>query len=263
MDTDRGHPLDPDSLEMRVLKEGARAARIKDYQWAESTKKFVDIPANFQDATPMTKRERKDLLKGIPDFTRTFPCKGPRALSTEDRARVRWWNELWFLEKGAPRLHNQMVDQLRALTYLAQECGDAKERIGLSLDELRFLLRKIIILHVDTMKLLSQMQVRRALLATNRSTDPREMDPLQFIISDKRRETEVKRAESKLAVDINASRPLLKGYAKAKKSPPAPFGGLGTSTPTGRGFFKRGRGRGRGSYQAYQGGTGRGQSNQL
>src|SRR5690349_18043435 len=98
-------------------------------------------------------------------------------------ARVRWWNELWLLENGAPRLHNQLTDQLRALTYLAQECSDAPERIGLTLDELRSLLRKIIVLHVDTMKLLSHMQVRRALLATNRGTT-REMDPQHLIPRD-------------------------------------------------------------------------------
>ena len=279
VDDDGGPTLHNDSLEMKVLREGARAALIRDYVWAEDTKRFVNIPQSFQDAVPMTKRERKDLLKGIPEnFNRVFPCRGPRALSVEDRQRVRWWNELWFLEKGAPRLHGQMVDQLRALTYLAQECGEAPERIGLSIDELRVLLRKIITIHVDTMKLLAHMQVKRALLATNRGSGAKDTDPEQLIISEKRRESEVKRAESRLAVDINARRPLLKNYSKNKK--PTPFGGLGTRRhrqPTQatsldqprlfahrggatRGYFRtRGRGRGRG----FRGGSGRGQTPQL
>ena len=265
--------LESDSLEMKVLRESARASLIKNYVWADSTKNFVDVPQSFQDAVPMKKRERKELLKDVPDnFGRVFPCRGTRSLTKEDRKRVKWWNELWFLEKGAPKLHGYMVDELRALLYLAQECGDAPERVGLQLDELQSLLQKIIKLHVDTMRMLASMQTKRAILATNRGSDENEADPQTLIISDKRREREVKRAESSLAADI-VSRPLLR-YSGKK---PSPFGGLGTRRPrqsyqgftprgsaprtnSSRGYFsKRGRGRGR----AYQGGAGRGQPSQL
>lgn len=267
-----------DSAEIFV-REGARAILLKNYTWAESTKTFVDIPQSFQDAEPMSKKARKELLKGIPEnFTRVFPCKGPRALTDEDRARVRWWNELWFLETGAPRLHGHLVDELRALAFLAQECSDAPERIGLELPDLRTLLQKIITLHVDTMRLVANMQTKRAILATSRgSASALTPDPERLIISDKRREMEVKRAESKLAADIIA-RPLLKTYRGGNRKPP-PFGGLGStrrhrqpqSTPfafargTPRGgatriFAKRGRGRGR---AFNQGGTGRGQPSQF
>ena len=265
--------LESDSLEMKVLRESARASLIKNYVWADSTKEFAEVPQSFQDATPMKKRERKELLKDIPEnFGKVFPCRGTRSLTKEDRKRVKWWNELWFLEKGAPKLHGYMVDELRALMYLAQECGDAPERVGLQLDELQSLLQKIIRLHVDTMRMLASMQTKRAILATNRGSDENEADPQTLIISDKRREREVKRAESSLAADI-VSRPLLR-YSGKK---PSPFGGLGTRRPrqgyqgftprgsaprtnSSRGYFsKRGRGRGR----AYQGGAGRGQPSQL
>lgn len=113
------------------------------------------------------------------------------------------------------------------MTFLAQECGEAEERIGLSIDELRLLLKKAIALQVDNIKMLAYMQRHRAMLATNMDTQEQEADPKQFIISDKARDVQVRQAEARLAHDITARRPILRDYASKKPS----FGGLQPRRP--------------------------------
>jgi hypothetical protein len=75
---------------------------------------------------------------------------------------VTYWNELWFLETGAPRLHKMLTEELQVLTFLAQETGESENKIGIPNDMCRDLLKSAIWLHVDTMKMLADMQKRRA-----------------------------------------------------------------------------------------------------
>ena len=42
--------LEGESLEMKVLRESAKASLVKNYVWADSTKNMVEIPQSFQDA---------------------------------------------------------------------------------------------------------------------------------------------------------------------------------------------------------------------
>lgn len=242
----------------RVILESTRAAMLKSYKWSESTINFVDIPVTFQDAKPLSPAERRELLRDTPTtFNKTFPCKGISNLG-DDRKYVRVPSHLWFLEKGAPKLHTMMTEELKVLMYLVQECGDSSEKIGLEVSELTSLLKKIVTLHVDTMKMISKMQTQNARRAMNRSVDDSE-DPQQNIISDRQREADMKKVEIDLAYQLGRGRSLLamgRGLLP-KRQKPGPFGRGQTRRPRqgGRGFqqpqstnffFKRGRGRGRG-----------------
>ena len=254
-----------DPVLRRVLRESARAAHLKEYQWSEWIREVANIPASFQDLKPMSSKERKELLRDTPDnFHRAFPCTGVRNMG-EDRKRVRLFSELWFLEKGAPKIHDMLVEELRVLTFFAQECSEVKEKIGLQEQELFSILRTILTLHVDTLKMLSAMQVQRALIATNRQAPTKESDPKHQIISSAVREAELKKVEADIAYELGSGRSLVTlGRSLSRK--PGAFGRgsnrrprfsrdaenrsftTSNSRPTQQPFSRtRGRGRGRGT----------------
>ena len=66
-------------------------------------------------------------------------------------------------------------------------------RIEISYSEQYELLLNLIRLHVDTLKIVSAMQVQRALHATHRQTVTKKTDPQQLIISTKVKEAELKK----------------------------------------------------------------------
>ena len=216
--------VDDDPVFRRVLRESARAAHLKEYQWSEWIREVANIPTSFQDLKPMSSKERRELLKDTPEnFHREFPCTGVRNMG-EDRRRVRLFSELWFLEKGAPKIHDMLVEELRVLTFFAQECSEVKEKIGLQEQELFGVLRNIITLHVDTLKMLSAMQVQRALIATNRQAATRETDPKHQIISTAVREAELKKAEADIAYELGSGRSLVTLGRSLTRTKPGAFG---------------------------------------
>ena len=269
-----GAEEEEDPVLQRVLRESARAAQLKNYEWSEQIRELTDIPDSFQDLKPMSSKERKELLKDLPEtFEKAFPCKGLRSLG-EDRKRVRIPSELWFLEKGAPKLHDMLVEELKVMTYLAQEGAEVQGRIEISYSEQYELLLTLIRLHVDTLKMVSAMQVQRALHATQRQTVTKETDPQQLIISTKVKEAELKKVETDLAYElgtgrsiVNLSRTLTRpGLRRGGGSNRRPRFGRQSETrpyngyPTKSGLVfprQRGRGRGRGSR-----GRGKAQSSQ-
>jgi len=123
--------MDEKRVLSRVLQESDRAARLKDYKWAESTIKFVDIPDSFQDLKSMGSKKRRGLMQGVPKSRNTFPCKGVNSMGNES-GNIKVPSELWFLLKGAPTIHNLLTQELRALLFMVQEVGDAPEKMGLT-----------------------------------------------------------------------------------------------------------------------------------
>lgn len=208
----------------QVIKTSAKSYRLKEYRWAKSTIDFVQIPATFQDANPMSSAERREIIKETPsNFSRVFPCKGTTSLG-EDKKYIETPSEIWWLEKGIPKLHQMMTEELRALLFFVQECGDEPEKIGLQLDEMTSLLKGIITLHVDTMKMISAMQRQRAWRAMG-SMDPDkpQEDPEQQIISDKQKEVEKRKVEQKLAFEMGKGHSFLQRVSSFKKRKTAPF----------------------------------------
>ena len=264
----------------RVIKSSAKTIRLKEYKWAKSTLDFVQIPTKFQDLNPMSSAERRELLKETPSsFAKAFPCKGLTSLG-EERKYVNVPSELWWLEKAAPKLHLMMREELRALMFFVQECGEDKERLGLQTEEMLNLLKTVITLHVDTMKMIAAMQRQRAWKAMERDDpDGKQEDPEQQIISDKQKDAERKKVEQRVAFEMGKGRSFLQQVtSNFKKRKAGPFrqsqsqrrprhsgGGRGRAQATyeqsnqetflpSKSF--RGRGRGRGGRG--RGGRGRG-----
>lgn len=68
--------VEDDALERQVLQQSAKASRISNYTWSQSTRDFAEIPDSFQDAVPMKKRQRKELLKGCTRLRGYLPVQG-------------------------------------------------------------------------------------------------------------------------------------------------------------------------------------------
>lgn len=273
--------------EEQVMKEQIARNQLRMYHFSDETKEALQIPTSFQDATPAEHSERRALTRHLPlrNFINSFHCVGVRNLDAEDRAQVRNPSDLWFLTIGAPRLHDLMVEELGALAFLFQECGEDPVRLGLNPEELQHLLKDIISLHIDTMKTVASMQLQRACLATGRDPPRKQTDKKRLIISEKVKQQEVKQAEERLAHQMGTSliqhqgrssywgRGLNRGAWRGTRRPRQPAGfrlGNGVfsriawdtkpyktihqfsrgSTPSTRGYRARASQRGRGrSYQ--------------
>ena len=169
--------------------------------------------------------------------------------------------------------------------FFVQECGEAPERLGLQADEMLKLLKGIVTLHVDTMKMVSTMQRQRAWRAMGGDDPERtQEDPEQSIISEKQKEVEKKKLEQKLAFEMGKSQSFLQQLNRGRRpfrqiSKPTPRrprfarGGMQTTSdiydrpaqtsPFQRRSFRGRGGRGRGRGGRGQGGRGRGRGRSL
>lgn len=201
---DEGEWPGPLTEEELVIREQVMRNQLKQYVWSDETRADLAIPSHFQDAVPLEKEERKKLFEVLPSFTKSFPCTGLKSLGDQKKF-VTNQSDVWFLEKAAPKLHEMLVEELGAMVFLYQECGDDPRRLGLDAEELQELLKRIITSHVDVLKMIANMQIQRALAATSRSPLPKEGDKLKEIISDKVKLEEKKRAEAEVAYKMSGN----------------------------------------------------------
>ena len=193
-DPDWEHFTPEEKRELRELMLGARAQkRIADYKWDQAIGEVAKFP-NLQEPKPLEPQERKSLMRDVPDLYGTFPCQGLRSMG-DDRARVNPADR-WFLERGAPRLHLNMLEEINLLTYILQEMQDGEgTRLDLSEEQVLDLMKKAINLQIDSLQLLASMQIQRACSATARSPPSSEDEKQKLILSDKLRAEDAKKKQ--------------------------------------------------------------------